>query len=50
LGRLEAQIALPALARRLENPRLVQDPPSYRRSATLRGPRHVLVEIDGVRD
>jgi cytochrome P450 len=50
LARLEAQIALPALARRLENPRLVQDPPPYRQSATLRGPRHLLVEIDGVRD
>jgi cytochrome P450 len=50
LGRLEAQIALPELARRLENPRLVQDPPRYRQSATLRGPRHLCVEIDGVRD
>jgi cytochrome P450 len=50
LARLEAQIALPALVRRLENPRLVQDPPPYRQSAILRGPRHLLVEIDGVRD
>jgi cytochrome P450 len=48
LARLEAQIALTELARRLENPRLVQDPPPYRQSATLRGPRHLLVEIDGV--
>jgi cytochrome P450 len=50
LARLETQIALPELARRLENPRLVQDPPPYRQSAILRGPRHVLVEIDGVRE
>jgi cytochrome P450 len=50
LARLEAQLALTALARRLENPRLVQDPPPYRESATLRGPRHLLVDVDGVRD
>jgi cytochrome P450 len=50
LARLESQIALSELARRLENPRLVQDPPPYRESASLRGPRHLLVEIDGVRD
>jgi cytochrome P450 len=50
LARLEAQLALTALALRLENPRLVQDPPPYRESATLRGPRHLLVEIDGIRD
>ena len=50
LARLEAQIALTELARRLENPRLVQDPPPYRQSAILRGPRHLLVEIDGVCD
>jgi cytochrome P450 len=50
LARLEAQIALTELARRLENPRLVQDPPPYRQSAILRGPCHLLVEIDGVRD
>jgi hypothetical protein len=28
----------------------VQDPPPYRQNATLHGPRHLLVEIDGVRD
>lgn len=50
LARLETQIALTELVRRLENPRLVQDPPPYRQSAILRGPRHLLVEIDGVRD
>ena len=50
VARLETQIALTELARRLENPRLVQDPPPYRQSATLRGPRQLLVDIDGVRD
>lgn len=50
LARLETQIALTELVRRLENPRLMNDPPTYRQSATLRGPRHLFVEIDGVRD
>jgi cytochrome P450 len=48
LARVEAQLALPALARRLVNPRLVADPPPYRPSPELRGPRHLLVEIDGI--
>jgi cytochrome P450 len=49
LARQEAQVALSEFARRLENPRLVEDPPPYRPNAFLRGPRHLLVEIDGVR-
>ncbi|MFF9346429.1 cytochrome P450 [Streptomyces sp. NPDC014734] len=49
LARLEAQIALSELARRLDNPRLVEDPPPYRRNAVLRGPRHLNIEFDGVR-
>jgi cytochrome P450 len=48
LARVETQVALPALARRLVNPRLVADPPPYRPSPELRGPRHLLVDIDGV--
>ena len=48
LARLEVQIALQTLARRLENPRLVQDPPEYRPSPILRGPIHLPIEIDGV--
>jgi cytochrome P450 len=48
LARVEAQVALPLLARRLVNPRLVADPPPYRPSPTLRGPRHLLVEVDAV--
>ncbi|MGW5360736.1 cytochrome P450 [Actinopolymorpha pittospori] len=48
LARPETQIALTELACRLKNPRLVSDPPPYRASPSLRGPRHLLVEIDGV--
>jgi len=48
LARVEAQVALPALARRLVNPRLVSDPPPYRPSPELRGPRHLPVDIDGI--
>ncbi|MCZ0990498.1 cytochrome P450 [Streptomyces diastatochromogenes] len=49
LARLEAQIALSELARRLENPRLVEDPPPYRPNAVLRGPRHLNITFDGLR-
>ncbi|WP_181798205.1 cytochrome P450 [Streptomyces sp. WELS2] len=49
LARLETQIALSELARRLENPRLVEDPPPYRENAVLRGPRHLDVAFDGLR-
>jgi cytochrome P450 len=48
LARLEAQIALTAFATRLENPRLVSDPPPYRPSPFLRGPSHLLIDIDGI--
>ncbi|MBL1105003.1 cytochrome P450 [Streptomyces sp. 5-8] len=44
LARLETQIALTALVRHLDGPRLVTDPPPYRRSPILRGPVHLLVE------
>ncbi|MFJ5136117.1 cytochrome P450 [Streptomyces sp. NPDC088707] len=49
LARLEAQLALAELARRLENPRLLDDPPPYRRNAVLRGPRHLRIACDGIR-
>ncbi|QHA03376.1 cytochrome P450 [Streptomyces broussonetiae] len=48
LARLETQIALRELARRLENPRLVADPPPYRQNAVLRGPRHLEIAFDGL--
>ncbi|HEY2080897.1 MAG TPA: cytochrome P450 [Streptosporangiaceae bacterium] len=48
LARTEAQIALPELARRLENLRLVSDPPPYRPNPLLRGPRHLPVRFDRV--
>jgi cytochrome P450 len=50
LARMEAQIALRELVRRLEQPRLVVDPPPYRPSPLLRGPEHLLIEVDGVRE
>ncbi|MCX4775871.1 cytochrome P450 [Streptomyces sp. NBC_01264] len=49
LARLEAQLALTELARRLENPRLLEDPPPYRQNAVLRGPRHLRIACDGIR-
>ncbi len=49
LARIEAQIALTELTRRLQAPRLVQDPPPYRRSPILRGPRHLPLEIAGIK-
>jgi cytochrome P450 len=48
LARLEAQIALTELARRLDAPRLVADPPPYRPSPILRGPRHLPITLDRV--
>ncbi|MGW2748003.1 cytochrome P450 [Streptomyces sp. NPDC001450] len=49
LARVETQLALSALARRLVNPRLVEDPPPYRQNAVLRGPRHLNITFDGLR-
>jgi cytochrome P450 len=50
LARLEAQIALTELARRLVSPRLLEDPPPYRRAGPLRGPAELLVEVDRILD
>jgi cytochrome P450 len=44
LARLEGQMALNELIRRLPNPRLVEDPPPYRPNPVLRGPRHLMVD------
>nr|BFE66466.1 cytochrome P450 [Dactylosporangium thailandense] len=46
LARLEAQVALTALAPVLARARLLEDPPEYRLSAVLRGPRHLRVALD----
>ncbi|MFI2763717.1 cytochrome P450 [Streptomyces echinatus] len=48
LARLETQIALSELARRLRDPRLVEDPPPYRPNAVLRGPRHLNIAFEGL--
>ena len=50
LARLEVNTAVEAFLRRVENPRLVVDPPPYRPSQIFRGPRHLLIDIDGIRD
>ncbi|MFC5724951.1 cytochrome P450 [Streptomyces gamaensis] len=44
LARVEAQIALTTLLARLGPARLAEDPPPYRRSPVLRGPRHLPVD------
>ncbi|MFE2856717.1 cytochrome P450 [Streptomyces lavendulae] len=49
LARLEAQIALTRFAARMEEPRLLADPPPYRRNAVLRGPRSLPVACAGIR-
>jgi cytochrome P450 len=48
LARQETQIALVELAQRLDNPRLLADPPPYRPNAVLRGPRHLPLAVDRV--
>jgi len=50
LARMEAQIAFRELVRRLEQPRLVVDPPPYRPSPLLRGPEHLLIAVERVRE
>jgi cytochrome P450 len=50
LARLEVQIAISEFVRRIENPRLVENPPPYRHNQIFRGPRHVVVDYDGVRE
>jgi cytochrome P450 len=49
LARVEVHMALAALAGRLDNPRLIEDPPPYRPSPVLRGPRHLRVGYDARR-
>lgn len=50
LARLEVNTAVDVFLRRVENPRLVVDPPPYRRNALFRGPLHCQIDINGIRD
>jgi cytochrome P450 len=50
LARIEGEVALVALARRLPRPRLVNADPPYRPGASLRAPRHLPIAIDGIID
>ncbi|HXZ75752.1 MAG TPA: cytochrome P450 [Streptosporangiaceae bacterium] len=49
LARVEVHMALAELAGRPDNPRLIEDPPPYRPSPVLRGPRHLRVAYDARR-
>ncbi len=48
LARLEVNTAFEAFLRRVENPRLIEDPPPYRTSQVFRGPRHLFIDYDGI--
>jgi fatty acid omega-hydroxylase len=48
LARLEVNLALEIFIRRVQNPRLVVDPPPYRQNQIFRGPRHLLVDFDRI--
>jgi cytochrome P450 len=48
LARLEVNTAFDAFLQRVEDPRLVEDPPPYRISQVFRGPRHLLVDYDEI--
>ena len=50
LARLEVNTAVEVFLRRVENPRLVVDPPPYRPNQFFRGPLHLLIDFDGIRD
>lgn len=48
LARLEVNIAVETFLRRVENPRLVVDPPPYRQNQVFRGPLHLEVQFDRI--
>ena len=48
VARLEVNLTLEAFLRRVQEPRLVEDPPPYRRSHIFRGPRHLMIDIDRI--
>jgi cytochrome P450 len=48
LARLEVNAALEVFLRRVRNPRLVADPPPYRRNQVFRGPLHLSIDFDEI--
>jgi cytochrome P450 len=50
LARLEVNTAVEVFLRRVENPRLVVDPPPYRPNQFFRGPLHLLIDFDRIKD
>ncbi|MEU7768592.1 cytochrome P450 [Nocardia sp. NPDC049190] len=50
LARLEVNLALETFLRRVRGPRLVKDPPPYRRSHIFRGPLHLMIDVDRIVD
>jgi fatty acid omega-hydroxylase len=50
LARLEVNLAFETFIRRVQNPRLVEDPPEYRRSNIFRGPRHLMIDYTRIID
>ena len=50
LARLEVNLALEVFLRRVRSPRLVVDPPPYRRNQVFRGPRHLWVDFAEILD
>ena len=50
LARLEVNTAVEVFLRRVENPRLVVDPPPYRPNQFFRGPIHLEIDFDRIRD
>jgi fatty acid omega-hydroxylase len=50
LARLEVNLAVETFLRRVENPRLAVDPPPYRVNQIFRGPLHLKVEFDRIKD
>ena len=50
LARLEINVALEIFLKRVRSPRLVVDPPPYRRNQVFRGPRHLWVDFASIDD
>ena len=48
LARLEVNAAMEVFLRRVRNPRLVADPPPYRRNQVFRGPLHLPIDFDEI--